>query len=157
MPRRYFESICVNLSCTDFYQLFFPKLPLELRIVIWRLSLPKPRTVSIRYGATTLSWNSDFINGTSKAEIPTILHVCHESRKEGLRHYKLRFGVAGPAKVFFDSEVDILHIGRMEGFMASWSQYSTFMVMCNQLDLEETRHLAIDESVLGDGINDRAV
>ncbi|KAF6836371.1 hypothetical protein CMUS01_05448 [Colletotrichum musicola] len=31
------------------------------------------------------------------------------------------------------------------------------MVMCSQLDLEETRHLAIDESVLGDGINDRAV
>ncbi|KAF6806971.1 hypothetical protein CSOJ01_08475 [Colletotrichum sojae] len=157
IPRRYVEPIRVNFSCTDFYQLLIPQLPLELRLVVWRLSLPEPRTVSIPYGATTLSQNGDFRNRTSKAEVATILHFSHESRQEGLRYCKLRFGVAGPAKVFFDSEVDILHVGRMEGFMTSCSQYLTFMVVCNQSDLEETRHLAIDESVLGDGIKDRAV
>lgn len=66
-----------------------------------------------------------------------------------MRYYNLRFGVAGPPKIFFDPRIDILHFGPAKGFMASSAQYFTAMSLCNPTDLGAVRYLAIDDSILG--------
>ncbi|WQF84249.1 Putative 2EXR domain-containing protein [Colletotrichum destructivum] len=142
--------MCGNNDAAEFYS--FSKLPVELRLNVWRLSLPATRVVSIRCVTMPLSEASDSSWGTSPARIPANLHVCRESRQEASKYYKLRFEVAGPPKVYFDPEVDILHFGPASGFMASSAQYFTVMCLCGPSDLKDIRHLAIDESVLSNGI-----
>ncbi|KAG4435555.1 hypothetical protein IFR05_008966 [Cadophora sp. M221] len=77
---------------------FFPKLPLELRLRIWKAVSFLPRLVDIK------ARHLGQIN-------------CIESRKEGLRHYKLEFGsklssswisVNIPAKVYVNFVADVV-------------------------------------------------
>jgi hypothetical protein len=69
----------------------FQRLPLELREMIWELSLPGPRV---------LVWDSS-VKGKTKelyfpkeghAANPAQLSTCHESRRIALKRYKLCFG-----------------------------------------------------------------
>ncbi|KAK4177330.1 hypothetical protein QBC36DRAFT_289636 [Triangularia setosa] len=55
----------------------FPFLPAELRLQIWRLSLP-PRVVVLLLSQSSPAY-------TSPTPSPTLLSVCHESRHETLR------------------------------------------------------------------------
>lgn len=125
--------------------------------MIWRSSLPSTRIVTIRCGTDSLFQTSNSNWCTSLARIPASLHVCQESRQEALRYYKLRFGVAGPPKIFFNPEIDVLHFGPVQGFMASTAQYFTAMSLCDPSDLRNVRYLAIDHSVVGNGIVKGAV
>ncbi|OHF04002.1 hypothetical protein CORC01_00864 [Colletotrichum orchidophilum] len=96
--------------------------------------------------------------GTSPARIPALFHACRESRQEAIRYYgKLRFGMAGPPKIYFNPEIDVLHFGPVRGFMASSAQYFTAMSMCDPSDLRDVRYLAIDDSVMSNGIVKGAV
>jgi hypothetical protein len=58
------------------------KLPIELRLKIWRHGLAL-RIVKITYAK---------ISCPSSARIPVVLHVCSESGREALQLYKLGFG-----------------------------------------------------------------
>ncbi|KAF7925858.1 hypothetical protein EAE99_005893 [Botrytis elliptica] len=80
----------------------FPRIPLELRLKIWRLSFPGPRLTRIF-----------FIEGhfMSNATIPTGLHVCKESRNETLRFYKLCFAAEpSKARIYFNVDCDVPHL-----------------------------------------------
>ncbi|KAH9240674.1 hypothetical protein K456DRAFT_31705 [Colletotrichum gloeosporioides 23] len=136
-------------SVADMNFHLFLKLPVELRVMIWHLSLPRTRIVSIQCSTTSLFEMNDSSWGTSPAIIPANLHTCRESRQEAMRYYNLRFGVAGPPKIFFNPQIDILHFGPAKGFMASSAQYFTAVSLCNPMDLGAVRYLAIDDSVLG--------
>ncbi|KAK0668696.1 hypothetical protein QBC41DRAFT_118932 [Cercophora samala] len=80
----------------------FPLLPAELRLQIWRFSLP-PRVVvlaqSSPYSPTSF---------TSPTPPPTLLSVCHESRQESLRSLVLLPQV----NTYFHPGTDILYYPR---------------------------------------------
>ncbi|KAL3425754.1 hypothetical protein PVAG01_02545 [Phlyctema vagabunda] len=64
----------------------FPKLPPEVRAMIWEAALPGPRVIELRYsrGPVERLW--------SVAKAPTILHVNFEARKVAKERYPLSFG-----------------------------------------------------------------
>jgi hypothetical protein len=75
--------------------------------MIWELQLPGPRTVTITRGR--------YVPGriyTAKAQkipVPTLLHVCKESRDFALRFYRLSFKTEFLGRpVYFDYERDLL-------------------------------------------------
>ncbi|PON24785.1 hypothetical protein TGAM01_v206293 [Trichoderma gamsii] len=139
----------------------FAKLPTELRLRIWELSLPSPRLVPIQCGSngisrpesspTTLaSLRLDFTTTgcMSSAPVPVNLHVCTESRLEALQTYRSCFGFArGPGQILFNPEIDIMYFGPCEGFMAANSQFRTCMMLCDQQDLASVRRLAINDAL----------
>jgi hypothetical protein len=61
---------------------YFPKLPTELRLRIWRCVPLDQRIVTIKREKNRLSTILPILT-------PPLLHVCHESRQEMLKHYKL--------------------------------------------------------------------
>jgi len=66
----------------------FPKLPLDIRVKIWNLFALQRRQVKLfLLPPTQTRHKSRLVNGQSK--IPAIMHVCKESRGEGLRYYTL--------------------------------------------------------------------
>ncbi|KAK0125674.1 hypothetical protein ONS95_000323 [Cadophora gregata] len=94
----------------------FPKLPLELRRIIWVESFPQPRSVDLlRYEALQCpSENSEKVENTRKiasyearAYFPVTLSVNQESRAETLRHYVV-VAIAGTtdAPYFMNPEKD---------------------------------------------------
>ncbi|CAM1502864.1 Fc.00g076400.m01.CDS01 [Cosmosporella sp. VM-42] len=138
---------------TDTFHLF-SKLPTELRLKIWNFNLPHTRLVPIRCGSNSpshsadrgsLSWTSGC---TSPAVIPANLHVCSEARAETLKHYNLQFGFArGPGQVFFNPVRDIVYFGPRDGYMASDSQFHTYMSMCDPAELAPVRRIAINDAL----------
>jgi hypothetical protein len=67
----------------------FPKLPEELRCMIWERSAPlRTRVVQLFYEATSNTWHAcpDNCGG-----LPPIIHVSQEARKEALKGYTWAF------------------------------------------------------------------
>jgi len=80
----------------------FPLLPTELRLKVWKFTLPGPRILELRYDKK----HAEFI---SVARLPRALFICKESREETLKHYDFSFGIdEGSSKVLVDFSVDIL-------------------------------------------------
>ncbi|KUJ18983.1 uncharacterized protein LY89DRAFT_732513 [Mollisia scopiformis] len=89
----------------------FEKLPIELRLKIWRVACFRSRNVDIwitriRLFSTVDLYHTDagydkmsrlsyFKSGSPP---PVVLHCCQESRQEGLKHYKLSFGFSHTVK-----------------------------------------------------------
>ncbi|KAL7898541.1 hypothetical protein HDV63DRAFT_354969 [Trichoderma sp. SZMC 28014] len=140
----------------------FAKLPTELRLRIWELSLPSPRLVPIQCGSNNISLSKPSPPASltssrhtfttagcmSSAPVPVNLHVCTESRLEALQTYRPCFGFArGPSQIFFNPEIDIMYFGPCEGFMAANSQFRTCMMLCDQQELASVRRLAINDAL----------
>jgi hypothetical protein len=87
----------------------FKKLPLELRINIWKL-LPEPRVIEVRFSRDGRKLKHRFV-----ADMPTVLHVCQESRLEALKQYKITFSSNRHSRhalnsVYFNNSRDTLYI-----------------------------------------------
>lgn len=79
----------------------FPRLPAELRIMIWRRALPRKRLISMQLMAVANEEDSDMVNESHKLENSyavyvngyqmnhTLLSVCRESRVEVLKVYRV--------------------------------------------------------------------
>ncbi|KAE9380302.1 hypothetical protein N431DRAFT_395026 [Stipitochalara longipes BDJ] len=83
----------------------FNKLPLELRLKIWKMTIEERRLVPIRTSKDRLGFNSP-------TPIPAALHVCSESREVALKTYKLSFGSrtdSFKARIFFNFDQDTLY------------------------------------------------
>lgn len=105
--------------------LSFQKLPAELRIQIWEL-LIEPRVVPIIES-----------NGQvhSTCPVPTILHICHESRQIGLKYYDNSIGLVyanltdcfgkdyTEPLIYFNPKLDIIYARRAFKFV--WHLYPT--------------------------------
>lgn len=84
---------------------FFPKLPPELRRMIWRHFLPGTRLVELFRNENTGVYRSS-------CQIPYALSVSKESRDIALNSYELCFGTAQePPRIYFDMDVDELYLG----------------------------------------------
>jgi hypothetical protein len=97
----------------------FPKLPVELRIKIWKESY-EPRIIELR---TTENWRStryDFVI----PKFPAALHVNKEARLEALKDYKMSFKHRQCRRsILFNFSLDTLHIRD-----CSLSHYSSWRV-----------------------------
>lgn len=83
----------------------FERLPLKLRLIIWKNALPGPRIVEVLYDHSSgKCW--------STCPIPLVLQVNHESRTFPQKSYKRRFGTfrARPM-TWFNAEIDQINIG----------------------------------------------
>lgn len=95
----------------------FPKLPVEIRVMIWRLCLPGPRVVDIRMRKKSIPTTIGEILGVSRfissVDHPVILHVCSESRSIARQHYRLSFpkktkAERSPPKIYIDFSIDTI-------------------------------------------------
>jgi hypothetical protein len=82
------------------YFVLFPKLPIELRLQIWKFALPGPRIIDVFYlhpkGARTTT------------PIPSLLHVCQESRREVQRVLLVLNNYDGDGYFYVNSETDTI-------------------------------------------------
>jgi hypothetical protein len=101
-----------SLACRCSSFTLFPELPSELRLKIWRTSLPGPRVVGIQY---KIGYESGldgkmiqaFAGWKSPDPVPIVLHACHESREEALKRFHLSFGTElHPARIYFNFWTD---------------------------------------------------
>ena len=89
----------------------FPNLATELRLKIWRSTLPGPRNVGVRIKFIGVRFGG-WIARENSPPPPLALQVCHESRKEALKYYILSFGTADrQARVYFNYHTDTLCFG----------------------------------------------
>jgi hypothetical protein len=107
-----FEFDNSPLTCIS-YQKFkcFSKLPTELRIAVWRLALPGPRILDIFKVKDDCdkSWDHGFTRYKSFRLSPTLLAVCHESRKVTLKSYTVTLAPHG-FSLAFNPDIDIIHV-----------------------------------------------
>ncbi|KAI1326071.1 hypothetical protein F5Y16DRAFT_249215 [Xylariaceae sp. FL0255] len=150
-------AICKRPTPEPHFHLF-SLLPAELRLSIWSLNLPQSRIVTIRCGPRAASslakgnCDAQLVQCTSSSSIPVNLHVCHESRVEALKRYKVLFGVGGqPGKVYFDPMRDTLYFGVRDGFAGSEAHLNAFVGMISAEDRSLIEHVAINEVLIRDG------
>jgi 2EXR family len=84
----------------------FPKLPIELRLKIWKESY-EPRIIELRFAQKWNMCRYDFII----PKFPPVLHVNKEARLESLKYYKFSFKHRHCRRpVLFNFSIDTLHI-----------------------------------------------
>lgn len=139
----------------------FPELPLELRLKVWRTTLPGPRIVTI-----LLSEQNGQMIGTSSAKIPQALHVSSEARKEARRFYKLAFASKPDdelvrdeasdensgnqeATIWFNFAIDLLYIPRSVRRRCNYRNTAAFETLSSHIsDLSDLKYVAIDFRLL---------
>lgn len=80
----------------------FDKLPIEMRLKIWKLASCVQRNVDIwcenldiEISCRRHGYVDDTLHVLSTTRsIPMVLHVCHESRREAPQHYSIEFGTS---------------------------------------------------------------
>ncbi|KAH7416951.1 hypothetical protein BKA64DRAFT_283635 [Cadophora sp. MPI-SDFR-AT-0126] len=83
----------------------FPKLPIELRVKIFRDHLSTATRLVHIY------WHARQRVFKSSQAVPPLLHVCQESRYEALKKYQLSFAPSPEfARVYFSFEKDVLMV-----------------------------------------------
>jgi len=114
----------------------FPKLPIELRLKVWKLSMPGPRRVDVRFLSDGRRGDHEFT-----AEMPVLLHVCQESRNEVLKKYEVIFKHPKALnQCYFNFELDTLHM-----LYSSCSQKYQFVAKSKSPDsIKKVQKLAID-------------
>jgi hypothetical protein len=91
----------------------FMRLPVELRDIVWELQLPGPRTITITEDVVHKSLDDPDLRiaKAAKTPVPTLLHICKESRDFALRFYRLSFEIElADRPIYFDFERDLLFI-----------------------------------------------
>jgi hypothetical protein len=133
----------------------FPKLPIELRRIIWRRSLPGQRVVEVLYYNFTGQCRSS-------RPIPIALHVSSEARGVALESYELAFGTAeAEAMVYFDFKIDALFLSLGNFAPSSWDPARYFFRKLRSIYLCRLQHIMIEDTMRSlypgfDGINGSA-
>lgn len=88
---------------------YFPKLPVELRLQIWKHTLPGPRVIDVNVDYVSpfhpKNHEKDFIQ--LNCSPPVVLHICQESREVALNMYTLRLNTtSAPSPAPLDPETD---------------------------------------------------
>jgi hypothetical protein len=101
----------------------FPKLPLDLRLLVWRYTFPGPRLVSLDYAKGNRIFKiPDDLHATRNIELPPTLHLNRESRYEALRAYYLIRWWRGEIRLILNPTRDSICI-EFTSFACSLCQY----------------------------------
>ncbi|KUI53361.1 hypothetical protein VP1G_00735 [Cytospora mali] len=105
---------------------YFPKLVIDLRLIIWEMALPADVQ-----GVCVFSGHSHWVRNNEQLEVmisfPQIAHVCSESRSEALRHvmiHDVETSYQRPSSLRaayrpFRPDLDIMLIDPKECFIAT--------------------------------------
>ncbi|TVY33217.1 hypothetical protein LSUB1_G008273 [Lachnellula subtilissima] len=112
----------------------FPKLPTELRTIIWNLTLPS-RIVEIKFVETRGFY--------TRVKIPVALRVCKDSRDAVLSSYSTCFGnLMFTPRTLFNFSLDTLYIGRQ-----FQEQVLHLVASLNATEISKIQNLAIDSRI----------
>ncbi|CZR64810.1 uncharacterized protein PAC_14709 [Phialocephala subalpina] len=147
----------------------FPRLPLELRLMIWTHCSQFTRYVDLwpsehgrlQDGTETRPnsiLNFQFLRHVTSQPPPAVLYACKESRKVALQHYKLEFGskhvldhgmtITTPPRIYinwssdFICPIDMTYTMSLSGTDNEWER--------EVFGHEETRRMAINVTDTGD-------
>ncbi|KAI1800043.1 hypothetical protein F4811DRAFT_557210 [Daldinia bambusicola] len=137
------------MTSPDSLQVFhrFPKLPIEVRLMIWEYNLPGPRILDIQPKFPTRPKRRIIFaaavnpNGKRVCSAPANLQVCRESREEALKRYKPFLGIRG----YMDPLRDVLYFGQE---LECWELFEAFVFRARPEDLACARHIAIGNEAL---------
>ena len=133
----------------------FPKLPIELRLKIWREALPGPRIIEAYYDYHESS-DGDISDGVIRINQPppVLLSVCFESREETLRQYISicnveNFREVDYCHVLLDPDKDTLFIPYANKNLSDHYLQASLVwgVFYSEAALNKIRYLAIDTDV----------
>jgi len=110
----------------------FSNLPHELRVLIWKYSLPGPRIVKLQESRKFHRW-------IANCPPPTLLRVNRESRAVVLTYYK--FCQVPHINVFLDPSIDTLYFGPT----TSDRDFLDFIHHARSKDLRSLKNLAIHD------------
>lgn len=118
---------------------YFPFLPGEIRLKIWEYVLLTPYSPIIRQffqNEFSIRPTAKYVNMT---RTPVALRICHESRVEALKFYKLCLGsVSSPARTFLDYSTSYVYLcTRRSGY------FRPMMKGLGPRDLSQIRHLTL--------------
>ncbi|RDW89107.1 hypothetical protein BP6252_01139 [Coleophoma cylindrospora] len=110
----------------------FWDIPIEVRLHLWRLSLPNPRIIKVSTGPN--NDRAHICGGFSP--VPTILHICRESRVYALSILRLGFGRI-PFLFYWNPRADTIFLFAEDGIDA--------MDLCESSPtlVPKMRHLAL--------------
>lgn len=123
--------------------LFFSKLPMEIRTAIWQITTKEGRIVEV-YALSDKGW---------VAPVPSILHVCSESRGIGLKYYELAFsakdrhtGKSYPARIYFNFDYDTLYFHKYWNYSVKglWRCLTSSQTMFWEEDTQRIKYLCVD-------------
>jgi len=102
---------------SDFH--LFSKLPIEMRSMVWKQTLPPARAVQLCLKKIPQKDGSpEVLNLYSPCATPIALRVCKESRAEALLHYQLAFGNQyHSAQIYIDFSCDVVYLVWKESHM----------------------------------------
>lgn len=81
----------------------FPRLPIEVRTIIWKLCVPRGRTVQIEVN------KSGSFKG-SHAPAPAVLQICQESRYECLKMFSVLIENKKRQPIYFQPNIDTIFL-----------------------------------------------
>jgi hypothetical protein len=118
----------------------FPRLPFEIRYMIWRAALPGPRLVVLLY-------NEDKGACTSRSPLPICLCICSESRKEAKLFYRLMFAThRAEASIYLDPHIDEVYLGIGNFHPGPRSVLDLFLAL-DPKDIGQIENLAMDSDI----------
>ena len=127
----------VTVATTPRFPLF-SKLPIEIRLLIWELTI-EPRIVEMK----TYD-QMDIYPKNSYPEVPA-LSVCRESRSTVIKAYPLAFETWHGEGIRFNFEIDTLY------FSQSCKDYiRLFLDVLTKADVQQLRYVAIDMTMWED-------
>jgi hypothetical protein len=86
----------------------FPKLPLELRVAIWKVMAQQGRVITVRRKGHPLIYTT--APKHNAAAVPSILHTSKEARCIGLETYRAHFGTRFSGHpIYFNFDTDALY------------------------------------------------
>lgn len=101
----------------------FTDLPAEIRLLIWEYLFPGPRTVRLIHTRGLLPCGCYGTVFWSRAPIPVLLHINHETCELAQKHYSLSFGTcASWGRVYFNFELDALGLPYYVQDVPFWEQ-----------------------------------
>ncbi|KAH7357156.1 hypothetical protein BKA65DRAFT_423996 [Rhexocercosporidium sp. MPI-PUGE-AT-0058] len=94
----------------------FPKLPLELRNMVWKEAARVPQLVKIGLNPSAHRYIGEVVNFTKP---PALLHVCTESRRVALPEYEVAFAKWSTGDgIYFNFERDAISFDFKDGYVA---------------------------------------
>ena len=151
---------------------FFPRLPKELQLKIWKEVADLPRCIDLWPKRTFESIHDNGKNyhfrWITHTLPPAMLHTCQVSRSIGLQYYELGFGtesyvgrsdqeikVTSPARIFVNWECDIIcPVSKMELLSTNlvsneWDDYDEYEDYWNVFFRDEKlQHIALETRTL---------
>ena len=113
----------------------FTKLPVEIRTIIWRLTL-KSRVVEIEF--------TELRGFFTRVATPTALRVCHDSRKAVIAYYPTSFGnVMYNPRIVFNFLLDTLYFD-----MSFHSQVMHFLASMKEMEVRRIQSLGANSMMI---------